>query len=162
MKTVIYCMLGASILVGCGRVVVRTPASDDTYRLDQCRQQAPEFVDSVKKFYRAVQDKDWATSYDMRTATFKQDVTRNYYLEQMAKDNPHLNSYKVLSVQMFGDVSGIDAAELIIEVNHGVSYDCARWKKVEGVWLCDEPGLGGLDGSLRSLRIPDWVPSHAK
>jgi hypothetical protein len=154
MKTVICCILGASILVGCGRVVVRTPESDDTYRLDQCRQQAPEFVDSVKKFYRALQDGDWPTSYDMRTSTFKQDVPRDLYLKQMAKDNPRLNRYKVLNVHMFGDAAGVSAAEIIIAFDQGASYASARWKKVNGVWLCEEPGLSGY---LMSLRIPDWV-----
>jgi hypothetical protein len=154
MKTVICCVLGTMILVGCGRVVLRTPDSEDNYRLDQCRQQAPELVDSVKKFYRALEAKDWPTSYDMRTSTFKQDVPRNLYLEQMAKENAPLSRYKVLSVHMYGDSAAVSAAEIIMEFDQGASYASTRWKKVNGIWLCEEPGLSGY---LTSLRAPDWI-----
>jgi hypothetical protein len=159
MKTAIYWIFGALILAGCGCVVVRTPGSDDTSRLDTLRQQAPDLVDSVKKFYRAVQERDWPTTYDMRTSTFKQDVTRQYYLEELAKGLWCLRTYRVLHVQSYSDGGGCHAAEIIMDFDHGASYGCARWKKVNGVWLCDEPGLGGQNGMLQSLRVPDWV-SH--
>jgi hypothetical protein len=110
----------------------------------------------VKRFYQAVEDRDWPTSYDMRTADFKGDVTRDLYLGKMAKDGQRLNSYKVLSVQTFADGAGYKAAQIMMEFDHGSSYGCARWKKVVGVWLCEEPGLSAL---LTSTRIPDWV-SH--
>lgn len=154
MRTVICCVLGAVLLIGCGRVEVRPRQSDDGSGLERLQPQAPDLVESVKKFYQALQAKDWATTYDMRTATFKQDVIRGDYLAQLAKENPRLSSYRVLGVEFFQSPNGGSAAELIMDFDHGASYRCARWKKVNGSWLCDDPGLGGF---LRSLRIPDWA-----
>jgi hypothetical protein len=111
-------------------------------------------VDSVKKFYRALEVGDWTTSYDMRTSTFKQLVDRDRYLNQMAKESPPLNRYKVLNVCTFEGPAGASAAEIIMEFDQGASYASTRWKKVNGVWLCEEPGLSGY---FHSLGMPDWV-----
>jgi hypothetical protein len=118
---------------------------------------AAEFAQKVELYYQALEKKDWPTSYDMRTANFKQDVTRELYLKQMADYGKSLHSYKVLNVRLYGGTDGdYTAAEIIMEFNEGgmVSYRCARWIKRGGIWTCDEPGLGGL---LTSTRIPDWI-----
>jgi hypothetical protein len=110
----------------------------------------------VELVYQALEKEDWPTSYDMRTASFKQLVTREYYLKQMADGGKILDSYKVLNSGMYS-MNGDDiAAELIMEFNsRGIhSYSCARWIKRSGKWMCDEPGLGG---SLKNLRTPDWT-----
>jgi hypothetical protein len=142
---------------GCGPSTFTSAVADDstndTWRLNEMAQRDPkdaEFVRSVKTFYQA---------YDMRVAEFKQDMTRDYYLKQMAGEGKswRLNSYKVLNVTMFAGPTGDNqAAEIIMQFNEGgsVSYSCARWKQRFGKWLCDEPGLSGM---LTSTRMPDWI-----
>ena len=127
--------------VGCGpHAITSSVAGDsanDTWRLDTMAQRdskAAQFADSVKKFYRAIEEQDWSTTYDMRVAEFKQDVSRDDYLKQMAEDGKrwHLDSYKVLNVTTFAGPTGDDqAAEIIMQFNEdgSVSYASARWKK---------------------------------
>jgi hypothetical protein len=55
------------------------------------------------------------------------------------------------------DTAGLSAAEIIMEFDQGASYASSIWRKVNGVWLCEEPGLMELSGYLESQRIPDWV-----
>ncbi len=120
-------------------------------------QKSAEFAGKVELFYQAIEKKDWPTSYDMRTATFKQLVMREHYLKEMGNGGKILDSYKVLGGRMYGSTTGdFTAAELIMEFySHGThSYSCARWIKRDGKWMCDEPGLSGL---LMSLRPPDWT-----
>jgi len=170
MKTFFSFLLVASVLglVGCGQGHFNTPVSEishttseatDTSRLDDIARFTPnstEFVGRVKLYYGALQKKDWPTTYDMRTAQFKQDVTRQYYLKEMAEDGKtwNLDSYRVLGVHQFGD----EAAEIIIEFREAgsLSYSCAWWKNQGGTWVCDEPGLSGL-AFLHSMRVPDWI-----
>jgi hypothetical protein len=146
-------------LAGCMPAGKTTTSVNDASRLDSMAQhdaQSAEFAQKAERYYQAIEKKDWPTTYDMRTSDFKQDVTRNLYLKQMADSSENLTSYKVLNVRMYGGASGDTAAELIMEFNEAgmVSYNCARWIKRDGIWLCDEPGLSGL---LTSTRIPDWV-----
>ena len=162
MKTYYRSILLASILAlaGCSPAAWTNAPANDTRRLDdmaRTRPKAADFVARVKLYYQSLEKKDWPTSYDMRTASFKHDVTRDYYLKEMAKDRETLTSYKVLGVRSYEDTSGDDmAAEIIMEFHQGgmVSHSCARWIKRGGVWICDEPGLNGL---LTSTRIPDWT-----
>jgi len=137
-------------------------STNTTWRLDEMARRDPkttEFVHSVEVFYQAIEKQDWPTTYEMRVPEFKQDVTRDYYLKQMAEDGKswRLNSYKVLDVITFAGPTGdSQAAQIIMQFNEGgsVSYNCARWKQRFGKWMCDEPGLSGL---LTSTRIPDWI-----
>jgi len=121
--------------------------------------QSAEFAERVKLFYQALQKRDWPTTYDMRTANFKHDVTKEYYLKQMADEGKRwsLNSYKVLNINEHVDTNGIYAAQIIMEFKEGglTSYQCALWEKESGTWACDEPGLSGL-GLLHSTRPPYW------
>ncbi len=100
----------------------------------------------MELFYQAVEKQDWPTSYDMRTAAFKQLVTTENYLKQMADGGKVLDSYKVLHRQLYSMNGDEVAAELIMEFySRGVhSYSCARWIKRGGKWMCDEPGLSGF------------------
>ncbi len=147
-------------LAGCSPAAETNTPANDTYRLDRMAQNQPQsadFVARVKLYYQSLEKKDWPTSYDMRTANFKQDVTRDYYLKQMADSRENLTSYKVLNVKLYSDEKiGDTAAEIIMEFHEGgmVSYSCARWIKRGGNWMCDEPGLSGF---LQSLRGPDWI-----
>jgi hypothetical protein len=169
MKTCFHFLLAASMLalIGCDEAHVKTPASEmtpatsgatDTSRLDDMAKFAPNsaaFVERVKRYYEALQKKDWPTTYDMRTAQFKQDVTREFYLAEMADAGKrwNLDSYKVLGVQQFGG----EAAEIIFEFKESgnLSYSGAWWKNVGGTWVCVEPGLS--QALLHSMRVPDWV-----
>ena len=97
-------MLLASILVlpGCGPAAETNAPVNDTSRLDSVARQdakSAEFAQRVKLYYQSLQKKDWPTSYDMRTANFKQDTTKEYYLQQMADEGKRwsLVSYKVLT-----------------------------------------------------------------
>jgi hypothetical protein len=163
MKTNCSFILLAAILavVGCSPDAETNAPANDTSRLDsmaQIDQKHAEFAKAVELYYQSLQKKDWPTSYDMRTATFKQDVTREVYLKKMADDGKRLTSYKILNVRLYSDESGNDTAgEIIMEFNEaGIdSYGSARWIKQGGNWMCDEPGLSGL---LQSLRAPDWMP----
>lgn len=86
---------------------------NDTSRLDsmaQRNQKSADFVTRVKLYYQALETKDWPTSYDMRTAEFKDDVTRNLYLKQMADSGENLTSYKVLNIHLYGGLNGDDTA----------------------------------------------------
>jgi hypothetical protein len=162
MRTYYRFILLASILAlaACSRAAETNAPANDTWRLDYMAKNQPhaaDFVAKVKLYYQSLQKKDWPTSYDMRTANFKQDVSRDYYLKEMADSREELTSYKVLNVHLYSDEKGGDtAAEIIMELHEGgmVSYSCARWIKRGGIWMCDEPGLGGL---LASTRIPDWI-----
>jgi len=162
MKTYCRFILLASILAlaGCSPAAETNAPANDTWRLDDMARGQPhaaDFVARVKLYYQSLEKKDWPTSYDMRTANFKQDVTKDYYLKDMADSRENLTSYKVLGVHSYGDTNGNDtAAEIIMEFHEGgmVSYSCARWIKRGGVWMCDEPGLSGL---LHSTRVPDWI-----
>jgi hypothetical protein len=112
----------------------------------------------VKLYYQSLELKDWPASYDMRTTDFKHLVDKDVYLKEMADNRENLTSYKVLRLRLYsGEKSGHTAAEMIMEFHEGemVSYNCSRWIKQGGIWVCDEPGLSGL---LKNLRIPDWVP----
>jgi hypothetical protein len=122
-------------------------------------QHSAEFVARVKHFYQALQKKDWPTSYDIRTADYKRDVTRDFYLKQMANDGKqwNLNSYKVLNIKRYGDARGdFTAVQMIMEFSEtGThSYNISLWKKEGGSWQCEEPGLDG-PVLLRSMRVPD-------
>jgi len=164
MKPCYRFILLASILAfaGCSPAAKTNAPANDTRRLDEMPRGQPEsadFVARVKHYYQSLEEKDWPTSYDMRTATFKQDVAKDYYLKEMAGSRENLTSYKVLSLRSYTNTRGEDtAAEMIMEFHNGemVSYGCARWIKLGGVWMCDEPGL--KSGLLINLRIPDWVP----
>jgi hypothetical protein len=169
MKTCLHFLFAASIfaLVGCNEAHFKTPVSEvthttseatDTSRLDDIAKFVPnsaEFVRRVKLYYEALQKKDWPTTYNMRTAQFKQDVTKEYYLKEMADDGKrwNLDSYRVLGVHQFGN----EAAEIIFEFRESgsLSYSSAWWKNKDGTWVCDEPGLS--EGLLRSTRVPDWI-----
>ena len=145
MKTIFSSLLAASVLAlaGCGPATGSDSPANDTSQLDEMAKtdpQSAEFVGRVKLFYQALEKKDWPTSYDMRTATFKHDVTREYYLRQMAEGGQALDSYKVLSGHMYGGTNhDLTAAELIMEFNPGGggvhSYSCARWIKRGGNWM---------------------------
>ena len=164
MKTHLNSILAVCVLLfaSCSPDAKTNALANDTSRLDSMAQRdakSKEFAQKVELYYQSLQQKDWPTSYDMRTASFKQDVTREYYLKQMADDGRswRLSSYKVLKVSLYGGMTGdYTAAEIIMEFHEGgiVSYSCARWIKRGGNWFCDEPGLGGL---LTSTRIPDWI-----
>jgi hypothetical protein len=134
----------------------------DTSSLDSLSRSQPKLADfgsRVKLFYQACQAKDWPTTYEMRTADFRQDTERGYYLKQMADDGKRwsLDRYKILNIYLAGDTNGVQAAQLIMEFQEGGShsYECAVWKKESGTWVCDEPGLGGL-ALLHSTRAPSW------
>jgi hypothetical protein len=164
MKMKTYCrwMFLASILAfaSCSPAAETNTPVNDTSRLDDMSkgdQKCSQFAQKVELYYQALQKKDWPTSYDMRTADFKQDVNKALYLKQMADGRENLTSYKVLNVHLFGGMDGnYTAAEMIMEFTEGrmVSYSCARWIRRGGNWMCDEPGLSGL---LTSTRIPDWI-----
>jgi hypothetical protein len=162
MKIYFSSILAASVfaLAGCSPAAETNAPTNDTSRLDSMARndtKSAEFAKIVESYYLSLQKKDWPTSYDMRTANFKQDVTRDLYLKQMADSEENLTSYKVLNVRLYSGTNGdYTAAEIIMEFNEGgmVSYSCARWIKRGGIWTCDEPGLSGL---LTSTRIPDWI-----
>ena len=155
-------MLAACVLTvaGCAPAAGTNTTTNDTWRLDEmARRDAPsaEFAHSVERYYEAIEKQDWPTTYDMRTSDFKQDVTQSVYLQQVAEDGGHLTSYKVLNVHTYADMSGgYTAAEIIMEFHEGgmVSYSSAKWKRRDGKWLCEDPGLSGF---LTSTRVPDWV-----
>ena len=160
-KTYFSSLLAASVLAlaGCRPATGSPPPLNDTSWLKDMAhsdQKSAEFAGKVELFYQAVEKQDWPTSYDIRTATFKQDVTRESYLKQMAVDGKVLDSYKVLNCHTYNMNGDDTAAELIMEFySHGIhSYSCARWIKRGGKWMCDEPGLSGL---LTSMRPPDWT-----
>lgn len=157
----------ALISVGCRPSVAAdsllSGSTNDTSRLESVARANPnaaDFVRRVEDYYKAIQEQDWATTYDMRVSEFKQDVMRGYYLKTMTEVGKrwHLVTFKILDVEMFHNMSGdYWAAELVVQFNESgsISYRSVRWKKRGGIWLCDEPGLSG--GVLPSTRIPDWV-----
>jgi len=156
-------ILVASVLmiVGCKPATTSNSPRNDTWRLDSMAQrdsQSADFARRVEVYYQALQKKDWPTSYDMRTANYKQLVTEDTYLRQITEEKGwNLDSYKILNVAIFGDKSGDHAAQLIIETseNGSVYYNCAVWKYVGGIWLCEEPGIDNND-ILHSMTPPDW------
>lgn len=163
MKTEFSSLLAASILAfaGCGPAAASdSPVEQTSWQKDMAHidKKSAEFAGQVELFYQAIEKEDWPTSYDMRTADFKQMVTREHYLKQMANGGSVLNSHKVLSSRRYGMNGDDTAAEVIIEFNPGGggvhSYSCARWIKRNGKWMCDEPGLSGL---LISFSPPDWT-----
>ena len=150
----------AFVVVGVASISSAADETNDTSRLDwtvQDNPKAADFVRRVKAFYGALENQDWSTSYDMRTAEFKYDVSKDLYLQTLKGNAWHLKSYQILNVCMYSDTSGnYQAAELIIRSNDGaVSYNSSRWKIRSGIWLCVEPGLSGP--LQRGIRIPDWV-----
>ena len=160
-KTYFSSLLAASVLAlaGCRPATGSPPPLNDTSWLKDMAhsdQKSAEFAGKVELFYQAVEKQDWPTSYDMRTATFKQLVTRENYLKQIADGGKVLDSYKVLNDHRYSFNGDDVAAELIMEFySRGIrSYSCARWVKRGGKWMCDEPGLSGL---LISLSPPDWT-----
>jgi hypothetical protein len=164
MKTYFSSLIAAFLLTlaGCSPSVVSTPPTVDTSRLDSMARSQPELADfasRVKLFYEACQAKNWPTTYEMRTADFKQDVERAYYLKTMSEDGKRwsLNDYKILNINLAGDTNGVHAAQMIMKFQEGGlhSYQCAVWKKESGTWICDEPGLSGLP-LLHSTRAPSW------
>jgi hypothetical protein len=156
-------LLVASVFAfsGCSRASETSTLTNDTWRLDSMTKEggkSAEFAQKVELYYGALEKKDWATSYDLRTSAFKHDVARNLYLKQIGDAGENLRSYKVLNVRMYGDMTGdYMAAELIMEFQEGGidSYSCSRWIRRGGNWMCDEPGLSGI--FLSSTRIPDWT-----
>jgi hypothetical protein len=162
MNTIFSFILAASVLTlfGCTPATGRDATTNDTWRLDEmARRDTPsaEFAQSIERFYESIEKKDWPTTYDMRTADFKQDVPRSDYLKEMANRPENLTSYRVLDVHTYaGPVGGYNAAEIIMEFHEGgmVSYSCAKWIRRFGKWLCLDPGLGGY---LVNTRVPDWV-----
>jgi hypothetical protein len=162
MNTIFSFILAASVLTlfGCTPATGRDATTNDTWRLDEmARRDTPsaEFAQSIERFYESIEKKDWPTTYDMRTADFKQDVPRSDYLKEMANRPENLTSYRVLDVHTYaGPVGGYNAAEIIMEFHEGgmVSYSCAKWIRRFGKWLCLDPGLSGY---LINTRVPDWV-----
>jgi hypothetical protein len=162
MKNHYHFILLASVLafVGYSPAAETNAPANDTWRLDDTARDQPQsadFVARVKLYYQSLEKEDLLTSYDMRTADFKHDEAKDLYFKEMADSGKHLTSYKVLNVHLYSDEKGDDlAAEIIMEFHEGgmVSYSCARWIKRGGIWMCDEPGLGGI---LTSTRIPDWI-----
>ncbi len=144
--TLVACM---SIFIGCRPPTKTSSSTTDTWRLDEMakRDQADAvFAGKVKLFYQALQNKDWPTTYDMRTATFKHDVDKSLYLRIVGDDKGwRLNWYKVLNIQMIKDPNGTHAAEIIMEFNEGgiESYHNTLWKTENGTWVCEDPGLSG-------------------
>ncbi|HZI32858.1 MAG TPA: hypothetical protein VFF11_10990 [Candidatus Binatia bacterium] len=136
-------------------------STNDTSHLDSLAHENPkasDFVHRFKTYYSAIEKQDWPTTYDMRVDEFKHDVTRDFYLKEMAEygKNWRLRSYKVIELEMSGGTNGnFDGAALIVQFkeNRMVNYSTVRWKKQRGVWLCDEPGLS--DALLHSTRISD-------
>jgi hypothetical protein len=162
-KTKISSLLAASILAlaGCSSAAASdSPVKKTSWQKDMAHidQKSAEFAEKVELFYQALEKRDWPTSYDMRTAAFKQMVTREHYLKQMTEGGKVLDNHKVLSSHTYSMNGDDTAAEVIIEFNPGGggvhSYNCARWIKRDGKWMCDEPGLSGL---LISLSPPDWT-----
>jgi hypothetical protein len=134
----------------------------DTSRLDHLAERHTEFADlakAVRQYYQALQEKDWLTSYEMRTADFKHDVSKDLYLSSVAKDGGRwlLRSYRILNTHIYGKAgSNHDSAALLVmhfTESHGESYNIALWKYEGGSWLCEEPGLSELP-LLRSARVP--------
>jgi hypothetical protein len=165
MKSVSVLLFNCVILFAMG---LSFPASasdetNDTSRLDltaQYKPKAADFVRRVKAFYGALENRDWSSSYEMRVAEFKHDVSKDFYLQTLKEQGQgwHLKHYQVLNVCMYSDHENGDyeAAELIIRSDDGaISYGSSRWKRRGGVWLCDEPGLSGP--LQHSMQIPDWV-----
>ena len=148
------------MLVGCTPAAGVSVTTNDTWRLDSVAKhdaQSEDFAKRFKQYYKAIENEDWPTTYDLRGSNFKQDVTRSVYLKTMKDSGEHLTRYQVLNVRMYAGMGGgYTAAEIIMKFNEAgmISYSCARWVRRGGVWLCEEPGLSGF---LTSTRIPDWV-----
>ena len=166
MKTYIVSVLAIFVLAlgGCNPPEVTNSPKNNTWRLDETAKngtQQAAFVDSVKRFYQALQDKDWPTTYDMRFSDFKHDVPWAIYLKQVADGGRGwtLDSFKVLNLEMFGDTNGnYYAAQMIMEFTEvgKVSYGAAWWRNEGGKWFCEETGASGL-AWLRSTRPPPWL-----
>lgn len=131
-----------AVLCGCYRRSETSEASG-TWRLDALRQTDPQstaFVDTVKRFYTALQAQDWRTTYDLRTAPFHHDVSWDLYQREMQRDSRpwSLDRYEVLAIDLFGNSS----ARLIMSFDErgSVSYNAVWWKKEDGQWKCEEAG----------------------
>jgi hypothetical protein len=152
------------VLAGCNPPAATNASKNDTWRLDETAKQGAQeavFVDSVKQFYQALQNKDWPTTYDMRFSDYKHDVSRTNYLKLAAGEGRgwSLDSYRVLNLEIFGNTNGeIYASQIIMEFNEAGTtyYGAAWWRKEGGKWSCQDSGAGG-PAWLRSIRPPPWL-----
>jgi hypothetical protein len=116
-----------------------------------------QFAETVKRFYQALKDKDWAATYQMRTKEFRYDVSRELYLTSMSRDGKNwaLDDYKILGIVSYGGSNGYTAVRLIMEFNEGgmISYNAVWWKKDGTSWFCDHAGPSKL-ALFNSTRIP--------
>ena len=130
------------VLCGCQRKV-ETPKTEGTWRLDALRRSDPSstaLADTVKKFYAALQARDWRMTYDLRTTPFRHDVSWDLYQSEMQREGASwsLDHYEILDIHLFGDSS----ARLIMSFDEGGlrTYNAVWWKKEKGQWKCEEAG----------------------
>lgn len=107
-----------------------------------------EFKMAFKNFFKALQTKDWITTYEMRYASFKQLVTKEKYLSSMNVEgaNWNLDYYEILDLSRFTNPSGETKIRLIMKFveNGNTSYNVVWWKKEGGTWHCEEAGPSSL------------------
>jgi hypothetical protein len=151
-------------LCSCSQRQPRTLSSVDVSRLEEMAKRDQHFADFANRaviFYQAVQNHDWATTYDMRTDDFKSLVSKAKYLETMDFEGKrwNLEGYRVLKVAMNAAGSS-ESAMLIVEYTErrfdtGIDYNCAVWKIEGGIWKCQEPGISSLS-LMVNLGPPIW------
>ena len=141
------------VLIGlCGFVVGcenRAPIikGSNTSILDESHADS-EFKIAFKKFFVALQTKDWITTYEMRYASFRQLVTKEKYLSSMNEEGKtwNLDYYEILNLAEFTNPSGEIKIRLIMKfVENGItSYNVVWWKKEGMAWHCEEAGPSSL------------------
>jgi len=156
----VICIL-ALLVIGCNRSV-------DTSILDEFARSKPAlepFVDSVKQFYKALQDNEWEKTYEFRTNDFKQITRRAVYMEiaENRGKSWSLNGYEILDVLPYS-VQGQEPSliRLIIKFQEDnfTSYNVVWWIKEENSWHCLNAGpIGpaGLSGLFLDGRIPNYL-----
>jgi hypothetical protein len=148
-------------ITGCGNRIPIAEVHPNMALLDSAAEGNPsysEFETEVKKFYAALQAKDWPTTYEMRTAPFKQDVTQQFYFDSMNKEGKawSLDTYEVLNIVEFTTPSGETKIRLIMKFveNGSTSYNVVWWKKEGQAWYCEEAGPTRLS-LFTATRMPE-------
>ena len=114
-----------------------------------------DFVETVKRYYDSLRDKDWESTYAYRTSSFRNDVSRSFYKQTMQRreDRWALLHYEVMSVDVFVNPYGEKQARLVIRIVQApLSHEniaVVWWKREESGWRAEESGADLLPLSRR-------------
>lgn len=160
-------------VAGCTRSSVEKSIPVDTSELDRLtwhdNSQKP-FVESVKQFYSALQNKNWEKIYEFRTNDFKEMIKLPVFLKTANDSNKSwsLRGYEILSI-VTHTVQEQDPVlvRLIMKFQEDniTTYNVVWWIKEENKWHCLEPGPVGPSGLsifFADGRIGDYLLKQFK